>query len=187
MAYSDKTINLNLLHHHEPYGSTKGKLSNRNQKTNICLQVEGRFWIYIQHVNLRDARRFTCCPSTGVWSPYMRHTALSSLRYLGTTQKVKSHDMIKKLEHLIFSVLHHNIYRFQGVIIPDTLNIKRGDFYCHSHLNLLLFGSEFNSAMHLWNFVVTPITLRYLFLSILEMMVIIFFYISSRIVRWILK
>ena len=32
VAYSDKTINLNLVHHHEPNGSTKGKLSNRNQR-----------------------------------------------------------------------------------------------------------------------------------------------------------
>ena len=39
VAYSDKTINLNLVHHHEPNGSTKGKLSNRNQETNICLYL----------------------------------------------------------------------------------------------------------------------------------------------------
>ena len=32
VAYSDKTINLNLVHHHEPNGSTKGKLSNMNQR-----------------------------------------------------------------------------------------------------------------------------------------------------------
>ena len=39
VAYSDKTINLNLFLHHEPNGSTKGKLSNRNQETNICLYL----------------------------------------------------------------------------------------------------------------------------------------------------
>ena len=39
MAYSDKIINWNLVHHHEPNGSTKGKLSNRNQETNICLYL----------------------------------------------------------------------------------------------------------------------------------------------------
>ena len=38
-ANSDKTINLNLFLHHEPNGSTKGKLSNRNQETNICLYL----------------------------------------------------------------------------------------------------------------------------------------------------
>ena len=27
-----------------------------------CDQAEGRSWIYVQHVNLRAARRFTCCP-----------------------------------------------------------------------------------------------------------------------------
>ena len=39
VAYSDKTINLNLVHHHDPNGSTKGKLSNRNQETNICVYL----------------------------------------------------------------------------------------------------------------------------------------------------
>ena len=39
VAYSDKTIDLNLFLHHEPNGSTKGKLSNRNQETNICLYL----------------------------------------------------------------------------------------------------------------------------------------------------
>ena len=39
VAYSDRTINLNLFLHHEPNGSTKGKLSNRNQETNICLYL----------------------------------------------------------------------------------------------------------------------------------------------------
>ena len=28
----------------------------------LYYQVEGRSWIYVQHVNLRAARRFTCCP-----------------------------------------------------------------------------------------------------------------------------
>ena len=39
VAYSDKTIYLNLVHHHDPNGSTKGKLSDRNQETNICLYL----------------------------------------------------------------------------------------------------------------------------------------------------
>ena len=39
MAYSDKTINSNLVHHHESNGSTEGKFSNRNQETNICLYL----------------------------------------------------------------------------------------------------------------------------------------------------
>ena len=39
VACSDKTINLNLVHHPEPNGSTKGKFSNRNQETNICLYL----------------------------------------------------------------------------------------------------------------------------------------------------
>ena len=50
-------------------------------------QVEGRFWIYAQHVNLRAAvdlraaRKFT-----GTWSPYMHHAAVSSPSHLGTNQ-----------------------------------------------------------------------------------------------------
>ena len=39
VAYLDKTIYLNLVHHHNPNGSTKGKLSDRNQETNICLYL----------------------------------------------------------------------------------------------------------------------------------------------------
>ena len=42
-------------------------------------------------VDLRVARKFT-----GTWSPYTHHAALSSLGYLGTSQKGKSHHMIQK-------------------------------------------------------------------------------------------
>ena len=42
-------------------------------------------------------RRFTRCPKfTDTWSPYMRHTAVSSPSYLGTSQKGKSRNMIQK-------------------------------------------------------------------------------------------
>ena len=37
VTYSDKTININLVHHHETNGSIKRKFSNRNQETNISL------------------------------------------------------------------------------------------------------------------------------------------------------
>ena len=51
----------------------------------------GGVWIYVQHVNLRAARKFT-----GTWSSYMRHPAVPSPSYLGTSQKDKSHDMIQQ-------------------------------------------------------------------------------------------
>ena len=95
------------------------------------------FWIHVQHVDLRAARKFT-----GTWSSYTHHAAVSSPNYLGAGQKGKSHDLIKKnLSILFFSMIYHNVYRLQAMIIPDALNIKKGDFYCHSHLLLLSFSS----------------------------------------------
>ena len=53
--------------------------------------------VYVQHVNLRAARKFT-----GTWSPHMRHTIVSTPSYLGTSQKGKSHDMVKKNLGILF-------------------------------------------------------------------------------------
>ena len=83
--------------------------------------------IYVLPVDLRAARKFT-----GTWSSYTHHAAISSPSYPGTSQKGKSHDLIKKnLSILFFSIIYHNIYRFQAMIIPDVLHIKKGDFYCY--------------------------------------------------------
>ena len=73
--------------------------------------------------------------------------------------------------------------------MPADLNIKKGDFYCHSHLLLLLLSSWFNFAIKLWNFMGTTSTPMYLCLATthLEMMGIIFFYTIPIIVRLILK
>ena len=60
-------------------------------------QEEGRFWIYVQHLNLRAARKFT-----GTWSSYTHHAAVSSPNYLGTSQKRKSHDLTKKNLSILF-------------------------------------------------------------------------------------
>ena len=39
VAYSDKTINLKLVHHHEPNDSIKRKFSNRNQERDKYLSI----------------------------------------------------------------------------------------------------------------------------------------------------
>ena len=71
----------------------------------------------------------------------MHHIIVSTLSYLGTSQKGKSHDMIQKNFSIFFIIIHHNIYWFQAIIIPTALNIKKGEFYSHSHVLLLLFSS----------------------------------------------
>ena len=159
--------NVLILLHSKPEYSVYSVWWNLEHGLHRLKQVGGRSWIYVQHVNLRTARRFTCCPQiyghlVPIHAP--RCSFITQVSRHQSKGKITPHDP-KNSSTLFFSILHHNIYLFQGVIIPDALNIKRGDFYCHSHLKLLLFSSEFNSAMHLWNFVVTPITLRYRFLS----------------------
>ena len=68
--------------------------------------------IYVLPVDVRAARKFT-----GTWSSYRHHTAVSSPSYLGTSQKGKSHNLTKKnLSILFFSIICHNIYRFQARI-----------------------------------------------------------------------
>ena len=38
------------------------KITSLTVVYSIVYQVGGRSWIYVQHVNLRAVRRFTCCP-----------------------------------------------------------------------------------------------------------------------------
>ena len=50
-AFQELNVNLTL-----PFDYIDNDL---NQAFNQCQQVGGRSWIYVQHVNLRAARRFT--------------------------------------------------------------------------------------------------------------------------------
>ena len=64
-------------------------------------QVDGRFWIYVQHVNLRAARRFTCCPKIyGHLVPI--HAPRCSFITQVSRQKGKSHHMIQNNLSILF-------------------------------------------------------------------------------------
>ena len=113
---------------------------------------------------------------TGAWSPYIHHIAVSSLNCLGTSQKRISHDMIKNLSILFFSIIYHNIQWFYAMIMPAAENIKKGDFHCHPHLLQCICETL------LW-----PLSTSGIYICHLEMMVITFVCNISRIVRRILK
>ena len=45
-----------------PFGTNFSEILFGIQTSSFKKQVGGRSWIYVPHVNLRAARRFTCCP-----------------------------------------------------------------------------------------------------------------------------
>ena len=63
-------------------------------------------------------------------------------------------------------MIYDNLYWFEVIALPATLNISKNDFYCHSRL-LLLFSVR-NSIIYLRNFILTLVTTKYLFLAFID-------------------
>ena len=81
-------------------------------------------------VDLAATRKFTG-PRT--CTTLMFHHPAVQVPVKGEKHRTKS----KMLEYLIyFPVIFHNLYWIQAMVIPGALNIKKGDFHCHSHLLL---------------------------------------------------
>ena len=87
-------------------------------------------YIYVLPVNLRAHGPNTCA------TLLFHYPAISVL----VKREITRHDP-KNLSILIIFIINHNIYWFRAMIISAVLNIKRGDFNCHSHLILILFSS----------------------------------------------
>ena len=84
----------------------------------LLYQVEGRSWIYVQHVNLRATR------------PHRPHTAVSSVNCVGISRKLKITCQDQKSFSTSFlSIIYDNLYQYQPMMSPVAVDIDKCDFF----------------------------------------------------------